>query len=108
MLPGPDKEAVIVHVRPIPQPVSLTFVARLAFGVAVLALAAGTSQAQPAPAPGAAQAAGTYKNVQILKDLSPAQLQDTMVYFAAAMGGNCSSCHVRGADGEFAYEKDDN
>jgi len=65
-------------------------------------------QAQPAPPPGAAQSAGTYKNVQILKDLSPAQLQDTMVYFAAAMGGNCSSCHVRGADGEFAYEKDDN
>ena len=31
-----------------------------------------------------------------------------MTYMSAAMGGNCLTCHVRGADGEFAYEKDDN
>jgi hypothetical protein len=31
-----------------------------------------------------------------------------MTYMSAAMGGNCSTCHVRGADGELAFEKDDN
>ena len=49
-----------------------------------------------------------YKNIQVLKDLPADQLHDTMTYMAAAMGGNCLTCHVRGADGEFAYEKDDN
>jgi len=49
-----------------------------------------------------------YKNIQVFKDLPADQLHDTMTYMAAAMGGNCLTCHVRGADGEFAYEKDDN
>ena len=71
-------------------------------------LSAASALAQAAPAQPAAAPAGTYKNVQILKDLSPGQLRDTMVFFAATVGGNCQSCHVRGADGEFAYEKDDN
>ena len=49
-----------------------------------------------------------YKNIQVLKELPADQLHDTMTYMAAAVGGNCLTCHVRGADGEFAYEKDDN
>ena len=71
-----------------------------------------------APRPGAAQEAAKasagstsgerFKNVQVLKDLPADQLHDVMTYMSATMGGNCSTCHVRGADGEFAYEKDDN
>ena len=49
-----------------------------------------------------------YKNIQVLKDLPADRLHDAMTYMSAAMGGNCLTCHVRGADGEFAYEKDDN
>ena len=49
-----------------------------------------------------------YKNIQVLKDLPADQLHDVMKYMAATTGGNCQTCHVRGADGEFAYEKDDN
>jgi len=97
-----------VHARPIPHPASRTSAVRLGVGVAALILAAVTAQAQPAPAPNAAQAPGTYKNVQILKEMSPAQLHDTMVFFTAISGGNCQGCHVRGADGELAFEKDDN
>ena len=104
----PSKEAVIVQVRPIPHLVSCSSAVRLGLGALALAASVVTAQAQPAPAPGAPQAAGPYKNVQILKDLTPAQLHDTMVFFSAVTGGNCQGCHVRGADGEFAFEKDDN
>jgi len=97
-----------VHARPIPQPVSRTSAVRLRLGIAALALSAVAAQAQTAPPAGGPQAAGVYKNVQVLKDLSPSQLHDTMVFFSAVTGGNCQGCHVRGADGEMAFEKDDN
>jgi photosynthetic reaction center cytochrome c subunit len=61
--------------------------------------------ARPASGPTAAE---RYKNIQVFKDLPADQLHDAMTYMAATMGGNCQTCHVRGADGEFAYEKDDN
>lgn len=104
----PGKEAVNVQVPRVPPQQSWSAVIRVGIGAAALAASVATAQAQTAPATGTPQPAGTFKNVQELKDLTPARLRDTMVYFAAAMGGNCSSCHVRGADGEFAYEKDDN
>ncbi len=65
--------------------------------------------AQDAARPAAGPTSGErYKNIQVLKDLPADQLHDAMTYMAASMGGNCQTCHVRGADGEFAYEKDDN
>ncbi len=104
----PSEEAVIVSVRPgSPWRLRASTLCLMCAIVAAAASAA-SAQAQPAAPPAAPQTAGAYKNVQVLKDLTPAQLHDSMVYFAAVMGGNCSSCHVRGADGEFAYEKDDN
>jgi photosynthetic reaction center cytochrome c subunit len=66
--------------------------------------------AQP-PAAGAPQgptAGETFKNIQVLKDLPASQLHDVMVFYEATMGGNCQACHVRGANGEMAFEKDDN
>ena len=53
-------------------------------------------------------AAERFKNVQVLRDVPAGQFRDAMTYMSAALGGNCQTCHVRGADGEFAYEKDDN
>ena len=84
-----------------------------ALSVAVLLCGIGvpSALAQQASAPAAAgepTAAQKYKNIQVLKDLPAVQLHDAMTYMAASMGGNCLTCHVRGADGEFAYEKDDN
>ena len=70
---------------------------------------AAPSSAQDAARPAAVQTAGErYMNVQVLKDLPADQLHDVMTYMSAALGGNCLTCHVRGADGAFAYEKDDN
>jgi cytochrome c553 len=79
--------------------------------VAALLLAAAPlpAAAQEAARPAAAQTAGErYMNVQVLKDLPADRLHDAMTYMAAATGGNCQTCHVRGADGELAFEKDDN
>lgn len=79
-------------------------------GVAALLFAlSSTAFAQDAPRPAAGATSGErYKNIQVLKDLPGDQLHDAMTYMAATVGGNCQTCHVRGADGEFAYEKDDN
>ncbi len=67
--------------------------------------AAQTQQAPPAPA--GPLAPEKYMNIQVLKDLPAAQLHDTMIYIEAAIGVNCTFCHVRNEAGEFAFEKDD-
>ncbi len=82
--------------------------------LAVTAAATFIAHAAPAAAqdparPAVVQTAGErYMNVQVLKDLPADQLHDVMTYMAGSLGGNCMTCHVRGADGAFAYEKDDN
>ena len=81
----------------------------LALLTAVLVVAPRPGAAQDTAKPAAGSTSGErFKNVQVLRDLPADQLHDVMTYLAASMGGNCSTCHVRGADGEFAYEKDDN
>ena len=85
-------------------------VAAVATTVLLSGIAAPSALAQQASAPAAGgepTAAQKYKNIQVLKDLPASQLHDAMTFMAASMGGNCLTCHVR-ADGEFAYEKDDN
>jgi photosynthetic reaction center cytochrome c subunit len=72
---------------------------------------AGPAGAQP-PAPAAAAPAGQaatekYMNIQTLKELTATQLHDAMVFMAASVGTTCEGCHVRGADGQMAFEKDD-
>jgi hypothetical protein len=79
--------------------------------VAALWTAASLSpaSAQQAAGPKAGPTAGErYKNIQVLKDLPANQLHDAMTFMSATVGGNCLSCHVRGADGELAFDKDDN
>jgi len=49
-----------------------------------------------------------YKNIQVLTDVPADQLDLTMRYISAAVGMQCTNCHVRDqATGEFSYEKDD-
>ncbi len=67
--------------------------------------------AQAPPASAAAQP-GTpsgekFLNVKVLKDLSAVQMHDAMVFMEAALGTTCEGCHVRGADGKLAFDKDD-
>ena len=59
--------------------------------------------AQQPPPQGAAQAPGggrggpqPPKNMQVLKDIPPDQIQLTMQYIAASLGVQCNYCHVQG------------
>ncbi len=56
---------------------------------------------------GAQQPAEKFLNVQTLKDLNPTQLRDAMVFMTASVGSTCEACHVRTADGQMPFEKDD-
>jgi hypothetical protein len=62
------------------------------------------AQQPPAQEPKAPE---EFKNIQVLKDLPASQLPDTMLFIAASLGLTCEGCHVRTADGELAYERDD-
>ncbi len=83
-------------------------------GLALAVLVTLAGNAPPAPGQAAApsspgQTSGErYKNIQVFKDLPAAQLHDAMVFMGAAVGGGCPSCHVRDADGEMTFDKDDN
>jgi len=62
---------------------------------------------QPA-APQGPMAPEKYKNIKVLTDVPADQLDLTMRYVSAAVGMNCTNCHVRDqATGVFSYEKDD-
>ena len=71
-------------------------------------LTAGVHAQQSAAQPAQGQtSAEKYMNIKVLKDLPASQLPDAMVFFGASLGANCGFCHVRNADGEWAFEKDD-
>jgi len=49
---------------------------------------------QPAPQPKPVMVEDVFKNVQVLKGIPVNQFMDTMGFFAAALGLNCTGCHV--------------
>jgi hypothetical protein len=59
------------------------------------------------PAPAGPKASEKYMNLKVLGDIPASQLDEAMVFMGASLGFTCESCHVRKADGEFAWEKDD-
>ncbi len=48
-----------------------------------------------------------YKNIQTLKGLPAAQLPALMHLFNASLGVRCDHCHVRNANNEMEWDKDD-
>lgn len=82
----------------------------LALGLCgTLAIAAPGPQ-QPAPQPGQPPANPaaprvTFKNVQVLKDMSPDDLFASMNFITASLGVDCSFCHVRPFDKDDKEEK---
>jgi len=50
--------------------------------------------AQPAPQEKQQMAEEVFKNVQVLKGIPVNQFMDTMGFFSAALGVNCTGCHV--------------
>jgi Photosynthetic reaction centre cytochrome C subunit len=50
--------------------------------------------AQPAPQQKPVMVEDVFKNLQVLKGIPVNQFMDTMGFFAAALGLNCTGCHV--------------
>lgn len=49
-----------------------------------------------------------FKNVQVLRGISVKEFMDTMGFFAASLGENCTFCHVEDSGGDWAKYADDN
>lgn len=49
-----------------------------------------------------------FKNVQILKGIPVDEFMGTMAFFSAALGMNCTDCHVEESGGSWARYADDN
>ena len=49
-----------------------------------------------------------FKNVQVLKGIPVSQFMETMGFFSASLGVNCTYCHVQEAGGNWAKYADDN
>jgi hypothetical protein len=48
-----------------------------------------------------------FKNVQVLRGISVDEFMGTMGFFAAALSLNCTDCHVKAANGDWAKYADD-
>src|ERR1700730_8672410 len=49
-----------------------------------------------------------FKNVQVLRGISVKEFMDTMGFFAASLGENCTFCHLEESSGDWAKYADDN
>ena len=66
-----------------------------ALGIAVTGLLAlAPAMGQTAPQEKTLMVEDVFKNVQVLKGIPVNQFMDTMGFFAAAIGENCTGCHV--------------
>jgi photosynthetic reaction center cytochrome c subunit len=63
-------------------------------------------QDESAPKPQTAEQ--YFKNVQVLRGISVKELMDTMGFFAASLGENCTFCHVEESSGDWSKYADDN
>ena len=72
----------------------------------VLAAARTGGQAESAQKP--LMAEEYFKNVQVLRGISVKEFMDTMGFFAASLGENCTFCHVEESGGDWSRYADDN
>ena len=49
-----------------------------------------------------------FKNVQVLRGISVKEFMDTMGFFAASLGENCTFCHIEESSGDWSKYADDN
>lgn len=67
---------------------------------------AGGQQAAPAQKP--LMAEDVFKNVQVLRGIPVNEFMETMGFFAASLGANCTYCHIAESSGSWARYADDN
>jgi photosynthetic reaction center cytochrome c subunit len=89
------------------------FIAR-ALSIMFLSLALGGSAVAQAPPAGQASAAekplnaeDLFKNVQVLRGIPVDEFMSTMGFFSASLSLNCTDCHVKAANGDWARYADD-
>ena len=82
----------------------------VAVGAAAIAwlLSVARAGGQTGPAPKPPMAEEVFKNVQVLKGIPVDQFMGTMGFFSAALGMNCTDCHVDESGGNWAKYADDN
>src|SRR3954464_10837012 len=83
---------------------SVTFVLVAAAWVLGLVQASGQARSDARPP----MAEEVFKNVQVLRGLPVDQFMGTMGFFSAALGLNCTDCHVDESGGDWARYADDN
>src|SRR5438105_2207334 len=76
--------------------------------LSVAAAAKLASAQQPAPDAKPRLAEEVFKNIQVLKGIPVSQFMETMGFFSASLGVNCTYCHVQEAGGNWAKYADDN
>jgi photosynthetic reaction center cytochrome c subunit len=84
-----------------------TIVSAVAIAVMCLLGAARTGgQAESAQKP--LMAEQYFKNIQVLRGISVKEFMDTMGFFAASLGENCTFCHVEESSGDWSKYAEDN
>jgi photosynthetic reaction center cytochrome c subunit len=78
----------------------------LIMGMCLFAAALADAQADATQKP--LMAEQYFKNVQVLRGISVKELMDTMGFFAASLGENCTFCHVEESSGDWAKYAEDN
>src|ERR1700682_109890 len=63
---------------------------------------------QPATDQKPQRAEEAFKNIQVLKGIPVSEFMETMGFFSASLGVNCTYCHVQEAGGNWAKYADDN
>ena len=61
-----------------------------------------------AAAPAAPMADAVFKNLQVIKGTTVNQFMETMGFFTASLGADCTFCHVNESNGNWAKYADDN
>ena len=84
-----------------------TILSAVAIALAYLVAAAQTGgQAESAQKP--LMAEQYFKNIQVLRGISVKEFMDTMGFFAASLGENCTFCHVEESSGDWSKYAVDN
>ena len=74
---------------------------------ALTALAGLTAQGQTAPAAKPQMAEDVFKNIQVLKGITVNEFMETMGFFSASTLLNCTDCHTKESNGNWAKYADD-
>ena len=68
----------------------------------------GVEAAQQPPTPRPPLSEEVFKNVQVLKGIPVNQFMETMGFFSASLGADCTFCHVPESGGSWEKYADDN